>query len=80
MAVAVGGVVICTSLLSKAGYIEVHYEKVEHDLMQLLDLNKDGKLDEKDYIFGSQKFVHLLTENGISSSKGFAAGFYAGFK
>ena len=32
------------------------------------------------YIFGSQKFFKLLSDNGVSTSGGFAAGFYAGFK
>ena len=50
MAVAVGAAVVFTSLLSKAGYVTINYVKVEHDVMQLLDLNKDGKLDEKECV------------------------------
>ena len=49
VAVAVGAAVVFTSLLSKAGYVTINYVKVEHDVMQLMDLNKDGKLDEKEY-------------------------------
>ena len=66
-------------MLSKAGYVSINYTKVEKDLLGLLDLNKDGRLDQADYAFASQKAVALLANNGVSSTAGFAAGFALGF-
>jgi uncharacterized membrane protein (Fun14 family) len=68
-----------TALLSRAGYITIHYEKVEKDVRNLLDTNKDGKIDKNDYTFASAKIMTLLNENGIGSTAGFFAGFKIGF-
>lgn len=39
-AVALGAVFILLQSIAYAGYIHVNYEKLEHDLMSVLDLNK----------------------------------------
>jgi len=80
VAVAVGAATVCAALLTQAGYITVNYKKVEHDLTKLLDFNKDGKVDDKDYVFASERLLKLMTDNGLGSGAGFAAGFYTGFK
>ena len=79
VAVGVGCVAAAATLLSKLGYITVHYTKVEADIKKLLDLNKDGQVDSGDYDFASAKIVKFMTDNGLGSASGFAAGFYAGF-
>ena len=79
-ALAFGAAFIFVSLLSKAGYVTINYTKVERDLLNLLDFNKDGKLDQADYVFASKKMVDLLAGHGVSSSAGFAAGFVVGLQ
>mmetsp|Transcript_682 Transcript_682/g.1886 ORF Transcript_682/g.1886 Transcript_682/m.1886 type:complete len:157 (-) Transcript_682:438-908(-) len=78
--VGVGAVVCPVGILSKAGYVTIHYEKVERDLLTLLDFNKDGQLDTGDYTFACQRFVRFFADNGVASAAGFTAGFWAGFK
>jgi len=79
VSVAVGAAVAFVALLNKFGYVTVNYTKVEKDLVKLLDLNKDGKVDADDYQFVSAKFVKMMKDNGLGSGAGFAAGFAAGF-
>lgn len=80
MTKAVGGVLIVATLLQKAGYLTIHYTKVESDMRKLLDVNGDGKVDAADQAMISEKFVKLMTDNGVGSAAGFSAGFAAGFK
>ena len=44
-ALTLGFAFVFISLLSKGGYVEINYTKVERDLLSLLDLNKDGQDD-----------------------------------
>jgi len=78
-ALSLGAAFVVVSLLSRAGYVTIHYTKVERDLLSLLDLNQDGRVDEADYVFASKRAVSLLGEHGVSSTAGFAAGFALGF-
>ena len=78
-ALTLGFAFVFISLLSKAGYVEINYTKVERDLLSLLDLNKDGLVDRAEYEFASKRLVSLLVDHGISSTAGFAAGFALGF-
>ena len=78
-ALTLGFAFVFISLLSKAGYVEINYTKVERDLLSLLDLNKDGLVDQAEYEFASKRLVSLLADHGISSTAGFAAGFALGF-
>ena len=73
-ALTLGFAFVFISLLSKAGYVEINYTKVERDLLSLLDLNKDGLVDRAEYEFASKRLVSLLVDHGISSTAGFAAG------
>ena len=67
---ALGFAFVFISLLSKAGYVEINYTKVERDLLSLLDLNKDGLVDRAEYEFASKRLVSLLVDHGISSTAG----------
>mmetsp|Transcript_30397 Transcript_30397/g.81745 ORF Transcript_30397/g.81745 Transcript_30397/m.81745 type:complete len:165 (+) Transcript_30397:35-529(+) len=80
VSVGVGIAFVALTILSKAGYVTINYTKLERDILSIADFNKDGKLDAVDYQFATQKFVHLLTDHGLSSATGFAAGFAAGYK
>lgn len=80
VSLGVGIAFIALSILSKAGFISINYTELERYILSLADFNKDGKLDRDDYTFASQKLVHLLTDHGLSSVSGFAAGFAAGYK
>jgi hypothetical protein len=51
----VGGVFILIQTLAYNGYIHVNYEKLQQDVEGTLDLNKDGKLDEKDLAIAYDK-------------------------
>jgi len=77
--VAVGCATGFVLLLNKFGYVTINYTKLERDVLNVLDLNKDGKVDASDYSFVSQKLVKVVSDNGLGSGAGFAAGFYAGF-
>ena len=55
------------------------YTKLEKDLLKVFDVNKDGKIDEKDYSFATERIVKLMKENGLGSGAGFAAGFKLAF-
>jgi len=79
LAFAVGGVFVLLQSLAYAGLIKIDYEKLEKKTEELLDVNKDGKLDANDL-----KIILKRTQNflsyGLPSGSGFAAGFAAGLK
>lgn len=52
---------------------------MEKDLLKVLDVNKDGKIDKDDYGFATERVVKLMKENGVGSGAGFAAGFKLAF-
>ena len=43
------------------------------------DLDKDGKLDDADYKFVSERAITVLQDNGMVATGAFAAGFAYGF-
>jgi len=79
-AIAVGGLYVVATVLQKAGYVTINYHKIEADVTKLMDLNKDGKVDQKDYEFLSDKTAAILADNSLGTSGGFAAGFALGLK
>mmetsp|Transcript_41239 Transcript_41239/g.81383 ORF Transcript_41239/g.81383 Transcript_41239/m.81383 type:complete len:162 (-) Transcript_41239:83-568(-) len=66
--------------LAYQGYITVNWPRVEQDLTSLLDLNKDGKVDAKDFNAGYASALKVLQHNTVAISGGFGAGFLYGVK
>merc|ERR1719230_1920284 len=60
---ALGGVFCMFQLAASYGYVRVDWPKVEKDVMAVLDVNRDGKVDADDMhaMFGST--VDVLTQN-----------------
>eukprot|EP00128_Syssomonas_multiformis_P009613 Colp12_sorted_trinity150504_noHs@8368 len=73
-----GVLFIAMQAASWQGYITVNWNKVENDLMGLLDVNHDGKVDEKDVEIFSSKIITALTHNMGATAGGFTAGFFLG--
>eukprot|EP00316_Scyphosphaera_apsteinii_P026154 CAMPEP_0119308644 /NCGR_PEP_ID=MMETSP1333-20130426/11687_1 /TAXON_ID=418940 /ORGANISM="Scyphosphaera apsteinii, Strain RCC1455" /LENGTH=122 /DNA_ID=CAMNT_0007312461 /DNA_START=90 /DNA_END=458 /DNA_ORIENTATION=- len=78
--VMAGGAFIFLTALVKFNYITINYKKVERDILTLLDLNKDGKVDMSDYQFISARLADSLVNNQAPMFGGFGAGFAVGFK
>eukprot|EP00927_Polykrikos_kofoidii_P063973 TRINITY_DN588_c0_g1_i2.p1 TRINITY_DN588_c0_g1~~TRINITY_DN588_c0_g1_i2.p1 ORF type:complete len:165 (-),score=23.50 TRINITY_DN588_c0_g1_i2:139-633(-) len=66
--------------LAYLDYISINWPKVEKDLVSVFDVNKDGKVDEKDLNFSMQSAMKILTGNTVAISSGFGAGFLYGVK
>mmetsp|Transcript_19247 Transcript_19247/g.57813 ORF Transcript_19247/g.57813 Transcript_19247/m.57813 type:complete len:168 (+) Transcript_19247:66-569(+) len=75
-----GGIFCLQQGLAYQGYITVNWDKVEKDLTQLLDVNKDGKVDVKDLDHGYAMVLKVLQHNAYSVSGGFGAGFLYGIR
>jgi len=79
-AVTCGAVFVLFQLAALKGYVEVRWDRIERDVMDALDLKRDGKLDSRDTQFALQKLVSVLTANMASTSVGFSAGLLAGWR
>ena len=55
------------------------WEEIEKDVMGVLDLDKDGKVGEKDMNAMLGKTVEALTHNTSLNTGAFGAGFMLGF-
>ena len=65
--------------LSYSGYVHVDYNKMRADVVKVLDLNQDGKLDQDDLTLFHDQAMEVLTYY-VSAGSGFGAGFYAGVR
>lgn len=65
--------------LSYTGYIQVNYEQVNKDISNMLDVNDDGKIDEKDAQIMYEKVLDVIGFN-MPAGSGFGGGFLAGVK
>jgi uncharacterized membrane protein (Fun14 family) len=77
MAVVLGVTFTGLQLLSSLGYIHINYDKVTEDCNNAMDLNGDGKVDEKDAVLVYDKLMSLLTAN-LPNASGFCSGFCLG--
>mmetsp|Transcript_44389 Transcript_44389/g.128318 ORF Transcript_44389/g.128318 Transcript_44389/m.128318 type:complete len:124 (-) Transcript_44389:44-415(-) len=66
-----------TQAAAASGYINVDWEKVKGDAIKPLDMNKDGKVDEKDAQEIWNRYNAMMTQR-LPSAGGFAAGFLLG--
>ena len=74
MAVLVGLAFIAIQGLAMNGLITVNWSNIESMIKKNLDINSDGKLDERDFKLISTKGLSLLSQ-GVPSVGGFLAGF-----
>ncbi|ETV92861.1 hypothetical protein, variant [Aphanomyces invadans] len=61
------------------GYVNVNYEKLQRDIMALLDTNKDGKINSEDVKNAYDQVLKVL-EYSLPAGSGFAMGFIVGFR
>lgn len=65
--------------LSYYGYVQIDQSRLQKDVENLMDLNKDGVVDGKDanIVLGD---VQKVLEHGLPSGSGFALGFVGGLR
>ncbi|TYZ69327.1 hypothetical protein PybrP1_006449 [[Pythium] brassicae (nom. inval.)] len=73
-ALALGALFILMQCASYSGYIDVDYQKLERDVLNFLDINKDGQFDAKD-VDTVYKQVMKVLEFSLPAGSGFAVGF-----
>eukprot|EP00922_Rhytidocystis_sp_ex-Travisia-forbesii_P063080 GHVS01093886.1.p1 GENE.GHVS01093886.1~~GHVS01093886.1.p1 ORF type:complete len:161 (-),score=36.03 GHVS01093886.1:550-1032(-) len=66
-------------MLSYYGYVHVNWQRVQTDVQNVLDVNKDGEIDQQDFYIMKQKLFHVLTW-GMPSAAGFGTGFFLGMR
>ena len=79
VAVGVGLVFVGLQTLQYKGFITIDHTQMEGSVHRLLDLNKDGKIDEKDMAIAKQWAFDAL-EQGVPAGGGFAAGTVMGMR
>ncbi|EQC29735.1 hypothetical protein SDRG_12507 [Saprolegnia diclina VS20] len=78
-AVMLGCAFMAMQCASYYGYLDVNYKKLERDITDMLDINKDGKFDSKDVQVMYKKMMDVL-EFSLPAGSGYAAGFLVGFR
>ncbi|OWZ07317.1 putative mitochondrial protein [Phytophthora megakarya] len=78
-AVAIGTLFVLLQCASYSGYVDVNYKKLEGDVRNYLDVNKDGVFDTKD-LDSMYKSIMKVLEFSLPAGSGFAAGFVLGFR
>lgn len=79
LAFAVGGIFIAVQTLSYNGYMQVNYDRIQKEMDKVLDLNHDGKVDEKDAQVAYDK-VHTVLSYHMPTGGGFSAGLLMGLR
>lgn len=70
---------ISLQTLNYYGYVKVDHGQLERDFNDMLDLNKDGKVDAEDGKIVFNKIMKVLEFN-LPAGGGFAAGFVGGLR
>eukprot|EP00587_Corethron_hystrix_P012231 CAMPEP_0113314466 /NCGR_PEP_ID=MMETSP0010_2-20120614/10514_1 /TAXON_ID=216773 ORGANISM="Corethron hystrix, Strain 308" /NCGR_SAMPLE_ID=MMETSP0010_2 /ASSEMBLY_ACC=CAM_ASM_000155 /LENGTH=182 /DNA_ID=CAMNT_0000170755 /DNA_START=266 /DNA_END=814 /DNA_ORIENTATION=- /assembly_acc=CAM_ASM_000155 len=78
-ALCFGASFIFIQSLSYGGYIDVNTDKISKDALQILDVNDDGKFDEKDVESMTKKVMEILQYN-LPSGGGFVSGMIMGVR
>jgi uncharacterized membrane protein (Fun14 family) len=81
VATAIGVCFIGLQALSYYGYVQINYNKIQKDAVNVLDVNGDGKFDEKDLYTMWEKFKGAMSYNlpkGGCFSSGLFLGVYYG--
>ena len=79
VAAAIGVTFAGLQALSYYGYIHINYDKVSSEAKKVLDVNGDGKLDEKDVYSLWDKMNDILGYN-LPSAGSFSVGFLLGLR
>ena len=66
-------------LLAINGFITINHGSIEDKLMDIADLNHDGKIDKEDLKIAQERGMELL-QYGIPSVGGFASGVAMGLR
>ena len=74
-----GGIFVLIQTLSFNGYLKVDYNKFKEDVEDILDVNEDGKLDEKDAEVAMKKAIDIVSYQ-MPSGSGFTAGLVMGLR
>ncbi|CEL92425.1 unnamed protein product [Vitrella brassicaformis CCMP3155] len=70
---------ISLQTLAYKGYISINWPKIEKDVTDVLDLDKDGQITHKDFQIGAIKLQKFLMF-GLPSAAGFGTGFWLGMR
>ena len=73
------GFMTLQALSYTAGYVTVNHAVIQSDVEDVLDVNDDGVVDEKDVFVMKEKMMDVLTFN-MAGGSGFASGFWGGFR
>eukprot|EP01053_Blabericola_migrator_P010381 Blabericola_migrator_1__10380@NODE_585_length_7468_cov_222_283070_g432_i0_p4_GENE_NODE_585_length_7468_cov_222_283070_g432_i0NODE_585_length_7468_cov_222_283070_g432_i0_p4_ORF_typecomplete_len178_score21_26FUN14/PF04930_15/1_9e22Dockerin_1/PF00404_18/0_0082EFhand_5/PF13202_6/5_9e03EFhand_5/PF13202_6/0_14_NODE_585_length_7468_cov_222_283070_g432_i05451078 len=65
--------------LNYRGYVSVRWQNVFSNVESKLDLNNDGKVDDKDFQIAKRRVMEILTF-GLPSTVGFGTGFAFGWR
>lgn len=79
-AFATGCVFIMFQGAAYAGFIDIHWNKIEHRMEQSLDVDGDGKLTMNDAVVIWKKYVKPMLTYHLPSGAGFSFGFMLGLK
>lgn len=74
-----GTTFIGLQFLSYYNYININHQKIESDITNIFDLNKDGKVDNEDLMLHYHNLRKVLEFN-IPAGCGYSAGFLLGLK
>lgn len=75
-----GGLFVLQQSLAYLEYVTVNWPKVNKDLTQLFDMNKDGVIDDKDFGEAQTLAIKVLKTNPEYVSGSFSAGLLYGMK
>jgi uncharacterized membrane protein (Fun14 family) len=75
----VGAFFIGVQVLASNGYVKVNQDGLKEDVEEAMDLNNDGRIDEKDLKLAFDKLNKKLSYN-MPSGGGFTAGLLMGLR
>ena len=78
-AMVLGGGFMALQTLAYSGYVEVDHGKLKKDIVGMMDLNKDGKVDKEDLNKASEDIMEVLSF-GLPAGAGFGSGFIFGLR
>ncbi len=78
-AFGVGGIFILVQTLSYNGYATINQDKISDDVKDILDLNHDGMVDEKDVQIAFDK-VETMLSYSMPAGGGFTSGLVIGLR
>ena len=78
--VGFGGVFMMFQTAAHMGYVKVDMEKIENDMLKLVDTNGDGKIDEADAKIWLGRTTDFLVFDTKIAAPSFATGFLLGLR